>query len=222
MQTSAHQARVAGITLIAATLLSVLAMAHHPTLTAPDITQALQQLKELADLSAWVHGTLIGLMLLIYWCLTEYSLQRGVGKPLVRAGLIFYGAGVVAMIGAATVSGWLTARVGGLVPNPGEQDLHLLAILINFSGSMNRVLANLGAVAMSAGILAWSIGLLHDKGWTRAVGGLGVLAGLAPALLLISGGMHLDVHGMMLVVLIQGIWNLAVGALLVAGNLKPA
>jgi hypothetical protein len=222
MQTSAHQTRVAGILLIAATLLSVLAMAHHPTLTAPDITAALQQLKELADLSAWVHGILIGLMLLIYWCLTEYSLRRGVGKPLVRAGLIFYGAGVVAMIGAATVSGWLTARVGGLVPNPGEQDLHLLAILINFSGSMNRILANLGAVAMSAGILAWSIGLLHDRGWTRAVGGLGLLAGLAPAVLLITGGMRLDVHGMLRVVLIQGAWNVAIGMLLAAGGLREA
>jgi hypothetical protein len=214
MQTSDHHARLAGIGLIAATLLSVLAMAHHPTLTAPDITTALQQLKELADLSAWVHGILIGLMLLIFWCLTEYSLRRGVEKPLVRAGLIFYGAGVVAMIGAATVSGWLTARVGTLVPNPGDQDLHLLAILINFSGSMNHVLANLGAVAMSAGILAWSVGLLHDQGWARAVGALGVLAGLAPALLLITGSMHLDVHGMMLVVLIQGIWNITLGVLL--------
>ncbi|HEY3644199.1 MAG TPA: hypothetical protein VGM16_02575 [Gammaproteobacteria bacterium] len=210
-----HHAGIAGVTLIAATLLSVLAMAHHPTLTAPDITQALQQLKDLANLSAWVHGILIALMLLIYWCLTEYSLRRGVGKPLVRAGLIFYGAGVVAMIGAAVVSGWLTARIGNLLPNPGDQDLHLLAILINFSGAMNRVLANLGAVAMSAGILAWSIGLLHDQGWTRAVGLIGVLAGAAPALLLITGGMHLDVHGMLLVVLVQGVWNIAVGILLI-------
>ena len=215
MQSSDQHARIAGTMLIAATLLSVLAMAHHPTLTAPDITTALQQLKQLADLSAWVHGILIGLMLLIFWCLTEYSLRRGVEKPLVRGGLIFYGAGVVAMIGAATVSGWLTARVGTLVPNPGDQDLHLLAILINFSGSMNRVMANLGAVGMSAGILAWSIGLLHERGWTRGAGILGIVAGLTPALLLITGGMHLDVHGMMLVVLIQGIWNVALGILLI-------
>ena len=210
-----HHAGIAGVALVAATLLSVLAMAHHPALTTPDITQALQQLKDLANLSAWVHGVLIALMLLIYWCLTEYSLRRGVGKPLVRAGLVSYGAGVVAMIGAAVVSGWLTPRIAGLLPNPTEADLHVLALLLNFSGSMNRVLANLGAVAMSAGILAWSIGLLHDKGWVRAVGGLGVLAGLAPALLLISGGLHLDVRGMMLVVLIQGVWNIALGVLLI-------
>lgn len=214
MQTSDHHARLAGIGLIGASLLSVLAMAHHPSVSAPDITTALQQLKELAELSAWVHGILIALMLLIFWCLTEYSLRRGVEKPLVRAGLIFYGAGVVAMIGAATISGWLTARVGALVPNPGDQDLHLLAILINFSFSMNQVLANLGAVAMSAGILAWSVGLAHDKGWTRGVGILGILVGIAPAVALIAGGMHLDVHHMLAVVVLQGIWYIGLGVLL--------
>jgi len=214
MQTSDHHARLAGIGLIVATLLSVLAMAHHPTVTAPDITTAIQQLKDLADLSGWVHGILIGLMLLVFWCFTEYSLRRGVEKPLVRGGLIFYGAGVVAMIGAATVSGWLTTRAGGLVPNPTEADLRVLAMFINFSGSMNRVLADVGAVAMSAGILAWSVGLMHDKGWNRGVGILGLVAGLAPALLLITGGMHLDVHGMMHVVVLQGAWNVALGVLL--------
>lgn len=215
MQTSDHHARAAGIGLITASLLSVLAMAHHPTVTTPDITQALQQLKDLAGLSGWVHGILIALMLLIFWCLTEYSLRRGVEKPLIRAGLIFYGAGMVSMIGAATVSGWLTARVGALVPAPNDQDLHLLAILINFSFSMNQVLANLGAVAMSAGILAWSLGLMHDKGWNSGVGALGILVGIAPALALMVGGMHLDVHHMLMVVVLQGAWYIALGVLLV-------
>jgi hypothetical protein len=215
MQTPDHHARVAGIGLIIASLLSVLAMAHHPTVTAPDITQALQQLKDLAALSGWVHGILIALMLFIFWCLTEYSLRRGVEKPLTRAGLIFYGAGMVSMIGAAIVSGWLTARVGALVPAPDGQDLHLLAILINFSFSMNQVLANLGAVAMSAGILAWSVGLMHDKGWNRGTGALGILVGIAPALALIGGGMHLDVHHMLVVVVLQGVWYIALGVLLV-------
>jgi len=218
MQTSDHHARLAGIVLTVASLLSVLAMAHHPTLTAPDIAQALQQLKDLAQLSGWVHGILIGLMLLVFWCLTEYSLRRGFEKPMVRAGLIFYGAGVVAMTGAAAVSGWLTPQVGMLVPTPNDQDLHLLAILINFSYSMNQVMANLGAVAMSAGILAWSVGLMHDKGWTRWVGILGIVAGLAPALSLISGSMHLDVHHMMAVVVLQGAWNIGIGALLMANR----
>ncbi len=218
MQTAVndHTAPTAGILLIAATLFSVLAMAHHPAVTVPDIKTAMEQLRAMADLAAWVHGILIALMLAIYWALTEYSLRRGVQKPMVRAGLVFYGAGVVAMIGAAAVSGFVTAKVPNLAPNPNEMDLRIMAELINYSAVLNQTMANIGAVAMSAGILAWSIGLVHSPGAPRIVGSIGILAGLAPALLLITGGMHLNVQGMMMVVLIQGVWNIGVGVLLIA------
>ena len=52
MQSSDQHARIAGITLIAATLLSVLAMAHHPTVTVPDITQAILRGRQPATLTA--------------------------------------------------------------------------------------------------------------------------------------------------------------------------
>jgi hypothetical protein len=212
---SSHASRVAGIVLIVATAVSTLTMAHHPAVTAPDIGHAMQQLRTMADLSAWVHGILIALMLVIYWCLTEYSLRRGVERPLVRLGLVFYGAGVVAMIGAAVISGFVTARIPDLAPQLVDQDLHVAAQLINFSGVLNRAMADIGTVAMSAGILAWSIGLLHSAGWPRVVGGLGILVGAAPALLLIFGGLHLNVQGMMMVVVVQAIWNICIGVLLI-------
>lgn len=211
-----HAARAGGVLLVAATLLSILAMAHHPTAGATDIRGAIDQLKGMADHAAWIHGILIGLMLLVFCAYTEYALQRGIERPLVRIGLVFYGAGTVAMIGAAAVSGWVTAKAAGLVPTPTDQDLHTLALFINFSHVFNQALANLGAVAMSGGILAWGLGLVHDKGWARVVGGIGILAGIAPAAALLMGGLHLDVHGMMLVILVQAAWNLAVGALLIA------
>jgi hypothetical protein len=217
---NAQTTRATGIVLIIATLLSVVAMAHHPAVTAPDITQAIQQLRELADLSTWVHGILIALMLVIYWCLTEFSLRRGVERPLVRAGLVFYGAGVMAMIGAAAISGFITARIPDLAPQVSDPDLHVAAQLINLCGLLNRTLANIGAVAMSAGILAWSIGLLHSAGWPRLVGGLGVLVGLAPALMLIFGGLHLNVHGMMMVVMVQGLWGVGIGVLMITEHVS--
>jgi hypothetical protein len=127
---------------------------------------------------------------------------------------VFYGAGTVAMIGAATVSGFVTAKAAGLVPTPTDQDLRTLALFINFSHVLNQALANLGVVAMSGGILAWALGLVHDKGWARIVGGIGILAGIAPAVALVMGGLHLDVHGMMLVILIQAAWNVGIGLLL--------
>ncbi|MFI4967334.1 MAG: hypothetical protein ACHQAU_01305 [Gammaproteobacteria bacterium] len=211
-----RSARTSGILLIAFTVLSILAMARHPSVASHDIHDAIAELSSKADLSAWVHGILIALLLAIYWCLTEFSLRRGVERPLVRAGLVFYGAGVVAMIGAAAISGFVTARVPSLAPPLGDQDLHITAQLINFSALLNGTLADIGAVAMSAGILAWSVGLLHSAGWARGVGVIGILAGLSPALALIMGGLHLDVQGMMLVILVQAVWNICIGTLLIS------
>jgi hypothetical protein len=217
MQTSGPHSlatRITGSLLVAASLLSVVAMAHHPTVTTPDLTQAIQQLKDKAELSAWVHGILIALMLVSFYAFTEFSLQRGLQHPLVRAGLIAYGTGVVAMIGAASISGFVTAQVPMLAAQTGDTELHLMAMLINLCVLLNRTMANLGAVAMSVGIFAWSLNLLRDAGYARIVGVVGILIGLSPAVALISGGLHLDVHGMMLVVVLQAVWSAGVGALL--------
>jgi hypothetical protein len=219
MQTAApnpsHAARASGILLIVTTVLSIAAMSQHPSLTATTVAQAVEQLKALATQSAWVHGSLIALMLMSYWALTEFALRRGVERPLVRAGLIFYGAGVMAMIGAASVSGYMTAQVPNIAARAADPDLHLTALLINFCGLLNQTMANLGMVAMSAGILAWSIGLLHSAGWPRVVGGIGVLVGVGPAVALMAGGLHLNVVGMMLVILGQAVWNIGIGVLLI-------
>jgi|SRR6185312_250167 len=218
---SASQARFGGIVLVVSSLLSVLAMAHHPSVSAPDMATALQAIKEMTALSGWVHGILIALMLVTLWALTEFCRQRGFERPLVRAGLVFYCAGVFSMIVAAAVSGWITPAVAAFVPAPTDQDLHTLDLLLHFGGMVNRSMADIGAVAMSAGIFFWSLGLVHDTGAARLTGALGILVGLAPALGLIVGAFHLNVPGMLAVVLAQGLWTLAVGALLISGKAAP-
>lgn len=215
IEPSGRTARGTGILLIVATLFSVFAMAHHPAVTAPDLAQAIQQLKDMADLSAWVHGILIALMLVSFYAFTEFSLRRGIQRPLVRAGLVAYGAGVVAMIGAASISGFVTARVPMLAAHAGDTDLHVMAVLINLCGLLNRTMANIGALAMSAGIFAWSLNLVRERGFTRIVGAAGILIGLSPTAALIFGGLHLDVQGMMLVVALQAFWSIGVGVLLI-------
>jgi len=44
-------------------------------------------------------------------------------------------------------------------------------------------------------------------------------AGLAPAIALFAGAIRLDVHGMLLVVIAQAIWNLAAGTELIRGRI---
>jgi hypothetical protein len=96
-------ARNAGILLVAATILAVAAMAHHPSVTSPNIAQAIEQIARMSDLSAWVHGVMIGVLLALLYVFTEFAWRRGITLPLVRAGLIAYIVGVLAMIGAAMI-----------------------------------------------------------------------------------------------------------------------
>ncbi len=207
-------ARAAGALLIGASILEIAAMAHHPSVHAHDIAALLVQLQALSAVSAWVHGVLIALMLTVFFALTEFAWQRGITRPAIRAGLIAYAAGVVAMMGAALVDGFVTPRVATLSTGVSATDLQVTSQLLKLCVLSNQALAHLGAVAMSVGIAAWSLDLVRGAGAERALGVFGVAIGLGSAGALILGALQLDVHGMMLVLLLQVIWTTGVGVLL--------
>jgi hypothetical protein len=211
-------ARKAGILLMAATVLEIAAMAHHPTVASHDIGPALEQIARMSDLSAWVHGLLIALMLVIFYIFTEFARRRGVALPWVRAGLIAYSVGVLAMIGAALMSGFVITQVASMAAHVPEPDLRSSAQLINFCAVLNQTFANLGAVLMSLGIVCWSIDLVRSRGFARVVGIFGLLIGLVPAAALVFGALHLNVTGMTQVVLLQSVWYIGIGALLIRGE----
>ena len=210
-------ARNAGILLIAATVLEVAAMAHHPTVTSSNILQAIEQIARMSDLSGWVHGLLIGLMLTVLYVFTEFGQRRGIALPLVRAGLIAYTIGVLAMMSAAMMSGFVITQVASLTPHATEADLQSSAQLLILCRVLNQTFASLGVVLMSAGIVLWSIDLLRSRQLARLLGVFGLLIGLLPAAALAFGALRLDVPGMTQVVLLQSVWNIGVGVLLIRG-----
>ncbi len=210
-------ARTIGIVLIAATLLQILAMAHHPSVASHNISEVLGQIASVAATAAWVHAALIGLLLVVLFVYAEYSRRRGMERPLVCAGLIAYGAGIAAMIVAAMMSGFVIARVAAAAPHTGAADLLVSAQLLNFTSTLNQVFANTGAILMSVGIVAWSVDLLLAPTLARPLAILGLSVGLVPAAALAMGFLHLDVQGMTWVVLLQAVWNIGVGVVLIRG-----
>jgi amino acid transporter len=206
---------VAGSVLIGGAVLQILAMAHHPSLTRGDVTSALEQLRAMASLAAWVHGILIALLLLSAWAVGEFCVWRGMRRWPTRAGLVFYAAGVLGLIGAAIISGFVTASAATLVQGSGTPELQSAAQLLGFCGLLNRALANFGSVALAAGIFIWSVDLLRTAGFARVVGAIGIVAGIATVFGILSGAIHLDVHGMTLVALLQSAWSISAGALLI-------
>ncbi len=205
----------AGSILLAATLLEMLAMAHHPSVHTADLAAAVAQISQLATLSAWVHGVVLSAMLCIAYGLLEFTLRRGARRPWIRAGSIAYGAGVLMMMGAGLVSGFILPGVIAATPHSSAIDLAINSQMLSLCRVLNQSCANAATIAISAGILCWSIDLLRENGKLRAAGILGLPVGILPAAALISGSLRLNVHGMSEVVWLQSLWNVAIAVVLI-------
>jgi hypothetical protein len=211
----ANSTFIAGSILLGITFLAVVAMAHHPRgVATSDVEHAMEHLAGLSRATAVVHGGLIASMLLTLHCLAEFASHRGFARPLIRSGAIAYTAGVLVMIGAALVSGFVTPNVASLMPHDTPVDLQVGRQLLILCGILNQACADSGAVAMSVGIALWSLDLLRDRGPSRAIGSFGLLVGIVPIVALLTGAIRLDVRGMFDVVLLQAAWYLAIAALL--------
>jgi hypothetical protein len=216
---TAPPTRTTGFVLLAVTLLAIVFMAHHPTAgRSPDVGHAVERIAGLSHASAVVHGVLIAALLAMLHCLSMFASRRDLDRPLVRAGAIAYATGVVVMIGAALVSGFVTAQVATLMPHDTPADLQVTHHLLILCGILNQACANCATVAMSAGILLWSIDLLRDRGLARAGGVLGLFVGIVPMVALPIGAIHLDVHGMLAVVVLQAAWQLVIAAWMIRAD----
>jgi hypothetical protein len=211
---SSGTTRAVGIALIVAAALEIPVMLHHPTARMPEVAQTIARLRETASVAAWVHGLLIGLMLVSFYGLTEFSVWRGIWRSPIRAALIAYAFGVVAMIIATTVSGFVTAEVAARVPATTATDLSVAGGLFILCGMLSRAAANLATVLMSAAIVTWSVDLFRRPWFERVLGVVGAVIGAWTVVELVTGTLRLDVHGMLLVVVLQSMWAAGVGILM--------
>ncbi|MCC7011676.1 MAG: hypothetical protein IT454_03855 [Planctomycetes bacterium] len=193
-------------------VLSVVAMSHHPSAHSPDLRAMLQEIAQFAGVSRTVHGGLIVLMALVfqgYW-----SLSRCLGFELerVRTATIAHGLGVVCMLGAAVINGFALSELAQRCATASDATLEALRPVLAASHALNQALAQCGTVAFSVALLAWSSVLVGQRGLARAVGVFGLVVGVVPVIALVTERLELDVRGMGAVVVAQGAWGVAVAA----------
>jgi len=192
--------RNAGGLLVMASVASILMMAHHPS-NAHDY--AMGQL---------VHGAMIAIVAVSALGLTHLARRLGVERLSVLAGLVAYGLAVFSGVGAATINGFV---VTNLVAK-GETDHAIFAL----AWEANQALARMGVVATGAAFILWSIQLVTRGRWAgRALGGLGIVAGAVPALMLGTGMMTMHLHGAILIYGVQAAWMALAGLYLWSGRL---
>lgn len=204
----------AGIAIALCALVTIFAVAHHPTVSARAPAEALTAMVRLATVDRVVHGVLIAIMGVLVFGLTVFTLRRGMHRATSVAAIVAYAAGIIAVIGAALIDGFLTPaiaeRYAGTPPDVLKTAIPLLIV-----GAMAiQILSKFGFVAMSIAVAFWSADLVSTPGVLRATGIVGFASAIVAVGLLVFAG-NLNPHSLGAIVIVQAIWYLAVAVLLV-------
>jgi hypothetical protein len=197
--------RIGGAALIAAAGGTVLAMAHHPVGA------------HSGALGPAVHAAMIAFLALTAFGFAAFAAARGPARPKILAGIILYALALFGHVGAATINGFVVPALAGRGPGAVDHDIFLLA------WEANQALAKLGVIASSLAFLFWSLDFLGRSGVeARAIGMVGLAAGILPPALLLAGMIDMDVAGAFLAYAAQAAWGVCVGLHLVRRRAAPA
>ena len=184
-----QESRAAGWALVGTGLLTILLMSQHPS-SASDIMRPL------------VHGSLQAVMIVQLAALLIVARNWG-WSLLLTTGLLFFAAGQLAGLGAATINGFIVPALGGYLPEEIGHDISA------FAWETNQALAMLGAISIGLAFAILSVRLWQDA--RRGLAIAGWLAGLVPTILLAVGHLSMNLHGAILVYGVQAAWLIALG-----------
>ncbi len=201
----------AGWMLIVGTLISFVTMAMHPT-----AHLMLDDYARYAPRNVFAHGialVAIPLTLVGYGAVARRLLPYGGAWARLGHACLAVAQGAVGM--AAVASGLIaTTMVSRILSSTGTaQDL--ARALLGYTGAINQAFAAVFVVGWSVAVVAWSVAILRGPAFARWLGWYGLVVGAVLLAVTGLGRLRLDVHHFGLIVLVQGVWALAVGAQLV-------
>jgi hypothetical protein len=209
----------AGILLIATSVLAMLMIMHHPQVETHEAGKVMEEIAAKAWIDRLVHGSLILLVSVQAYCYSGFCLRLGISHGPVRAGIIAYGIGIVGIVVATTIDGFVISDMAVRYAAAHAEDLEAARHLLNLCALNVRAFTSLAAVAMSAAFVLWSCTLLRAPRPNAWLGVCGLLLGAGPALAVMFGAISMNLQGAILFLACQSLWNLAVGITLVRGKL---
>jgi hypothetical protein len=223
--TAAAPSRPAAIALVAGTLLSMIAVAAHPTVSGGGgASQILIELVKGRAADEHVHAAVILLMGGYLFGFIGFAGRIGLHRTPVRLGLIAYGIGTLGMIGAALNDGFITPALAAAFVGSAPEKADVALAVLMYGWTAIQDLSKLGFIGMSLGMLGVSLPLLRERGFPRIVGCTGLISGVLPVAFLILAKADLAPPLLIAILAVQSIWNLAAAALLIhrRADLAPA
>ncbi len=182
--------KAAGWILAATGALSILLMSQHPSGNHEGVMTPL------------VHGGLQSVMIVQLAALLVIARPWG-WTILVTTAVLFFAAGQVAAVGAATINGFIVPALGGY--DPGELGTGIGPL----AWEANQALARLGVIAVGTGFALIAVRLWQESRRPLAIAGW--IAGLVPALLLLTGQISMNLHGAIFAYVTQAAFIVALG-----------
>jgi hypothetical protein len=207
-----HEGKIYGTILILSVLGFLVVALMHPTghqaLSSPD------RLEQVILVSMAVHGLALVSVALSLLGLIGLSRRLGVARIEVTAALIAFAFATIGVVCAALINGFVAPNLGRWLLSGGESAQALVGSLFRYNSMLNRAFANFHVVSGSTAILAWSVSMIRVA-FGRPAGWLGIVIALGTLIALLSGTFEMNVHGLAIVVLSQGVWMTWVGVLLI-------
>jgi len=192
---STTQERHAAIALLIGVIAPLLIMGMHPT--GADITSGGARLVLINHL---VHGVSLAAQPVVF--LGLLGLWRSLRSDVATAALVFYAFGIVAILSAAVLSGFVAP------------DLISDRVLLGYTYGLNQGFAKVSVAAIGASLILWGVALR----FARLPAAAGVIIGAVLVLGVLTGWLHLSASGIVIVTLLQGIWIILVPAQLLRGG----
>jgi hypothetical protein len=202
--------RAAGFALIGGTLAALVTMAFHPTGPARAADFARVSL-----INRGVHGLAIAGVIATTFGLLRLTRQLAHRGAMVDAALVAYGFGAVAVMFAAIASGFVGTMLASYVLDGGDAARLAYEPAFDYNWAVNQSTTKVYVVTASVGIALWSIAMLKEPRYGRALGLTGLVVGAAATLATLAG-LQMDIHGFGAIVLGHGVWTIWTGVRLVA------
>lgn len=196
--------RIAGISLIFVGGLIVFIMMHHPShFDAP-------------VLNAWVHGSMIGVILLATIGVTYWGICSPQSQLLRISGTLLFVLGSFLNVFAAAINGFIVPEMLERFGEDFSRDLH------GFAWAFNQTMARIAVVVHAIAMLVFSLQSSRSQspkieGTFRAVGGI---AGIVTVGILIVHRGSMDVHTALAIYSLEAIWIVTLGVFLVSAKVN--
>lgn len=212
--------RLAATLLAVPSLLTLVLVSHHPVLGAHPAGGIAAGMAALAGMDKFTHGGLIatlGLQVLGFYL---FSARLGWERPTVAAAFMAYAAGVVFMVIAATLDGFVTPDlVAGTCP-PGSMTCANSNSVFHLVSVMIQDFSKLALVIMSVATACWAAALFAEKDAVdRGAAIIGIVCAIVPVAILLITGVRLRPGNLVGMVIAQVAWNLLAAMLMMRGRL---